>query len=63
MAASNRRDVVLEQMLAQGYITQAIYEESVKQSLPAPADIQAPAGADASKASTPATSRAGCSSR
>jgi len=41
-AAKTRRDVVLEQMLQQGYLTRMVYEESVKQALPAPADIQAP---------------------
>jgi penicillin-binding protein 1A len=42
MAAKDRRDVVLQQMLGQGYITRHLYEESVKQALPAPAGIQAP---------------------
>jgi penicillin-binding protein 1A len=42
MAAKYRRDVVLQQMLGQGYITRHLYEESVKQALPSPADIQAP---------------------
>jgi penicillin-binding protein 1A len=41
-AAKTRRDVVLEQMLQQGYLTRMVYEESIKQALPAPADIQAP---------------------
>jgi penicillin-binding protein 1A len=41
-AAKDRRDEVLLQMLDQGYLTRAVYEESVKQSLPAPAEIQAP---------------------
>jgi penicillin-binding protein 1A len=41
-AAKARRDLVLRQMLDQGYLTQSIYDESVKQALPAPADIQAP---------------------
>src|SRR5271165_5733682 len=42
VAARERRDVVLEQMLQQGYVTRAIYEESVKQALPAPEEIRAP---------------------
>jgi penicillin-binding protein 1A len=42
MAARDRRDVVLLQMLEQGYITRGIYEESVKQAPPAPAEVQAP---------------------
>ena len=41
-AAEGRRDVVLRQMLEQGYLTRAIYDESIKQSLPAPSQIQAP---------------------
>ncbi len=41
-AARDRRDVVLEQMLEQGYITRPIYDESIKQALPSPAEIQAP---------------------
>jgi penicillin-binding protein 1A len=42
MAAKRRRDLVLEQMLAQGYITRPVFEESVKQAIPSPAEIQAP---------------------
>jgi penicillin-binding protein 1A len=42
MAARERREVVLQQMLEQGYISKPIYDESVKQALPAPAEIQAP---------------------
>jgi penicillin-binding protein 1A len=42
IAARARRNVVLGQMLQQGYITKAIYEESVDQSLPASKDIQTP---------------------
>ncbi len=42
LAAKDRREVVLRQMLEQGYLTRAIYEESVKQAIPAPAEIQAP---------------------
>jgi penicillin-binding protein 1A len=41
-AARARRDVVLKQMLEQGYLTRPDYEESVAQSLPAPKDIQPP---------------------
>jgi penicillin-binding protein 1A len=41
-AARARRDVVLQQMLEQGYLTKGEYEESVAQSLPAPKDIQLP---------------------
>jgi penicillin-binding protein 1A len=42
MAARSRRDLVLREMLEQGYLTQAVYDESVKQALPAPKDVQAP---------------------
>jgi penicillin-binding protein 1A len=42
VAARERRDIVLRQMLDQGYIKRAIYEDSVIQALPAPKDIQAP---------------------
>ena len=42
MAAKERRDVVLEQMYQQGYITRPVYEESVRQALPSPREIQAP---------------------
>ncbi len=42
MAARHRRDLVLYQMLQQGYITRPVYEESVKQALPSPNDVQAP---------------------
>jgi penicillin-binding protein 1A len=41
-AARERRDVVLRQMLEQGYLTRPVYEESVKQALPTAAEIQAP---------------------
>jgi penicillin-binding protein 1A len=41
-AARARRDLVLREMLQQGYLTRMVYEESVKQALPAPATIQAP---------------------
>jgi penicillin-binding protein 1A len=42
VAARERRDIVLRQMLDQGYIKQAVYEDSVVQALPAAKDIQAP---------------------
>jgi penicillin-binding protein 1A len=41
-AARTRRDIVLHDMLLQGYITQPVYEQSVAQALPAAKDIQAP---------------------
>jgi penicillin-binding protein 1A len=41
-AARARRDVVLRQMLAQGYIKRPVYEESVNEALPASKDVQAP---------------------
>jgi penicillin-binding protein 1A len=41
-AARQRRDVVLNQMLEQGYISRPMYEESLRQSLPSAAEIQAP---------------------
>ncbi|HSR94004.1 MAG TPA: transglycosylase domain-containing protein [Solirubrobacterales bacterium] len=40
--ALGRRNLVLEKMYEQGYITQAQYEEGIKQALPAPSDIQPP---------------------
>jgi penicillin-binding protein 1A len=42
VAARERRDLVLRQMHEQGYLTRTIYEQSVTQSLPAPANVQAP---------------------
>ncbi len=42
LAARERRDVVLRQMYEQGYLTRTIYEQSVTQPLPAPANVQAP---------------------
>ena len=42
LAARERRDVVLEQMLEQGYLTRLLYQESVKQAVPAAETIQAP---------------------
>jgi penicillin-binding protein 1A len=41
-AARARRDIVLRQMLEQGYLTRPVYEESVKQAIPAPKAVQAP---------------------
>jgi penicillin-binding protein 1A len=41
-AARIRRDVVLRQMLEQGYLTRPVYEESRKQAVPAPKEVQAP---------------------
>jgi penicillin-binding protein 1A len=41
-AARARRNLVLRQMYQQGYLTRGEYEESIKQALPAPHDIQAP---------------------
>jgi penicillin-binding protein 1A len=40
--AKERRDVVLRQMLDQGYLTRPVYEESINQALPSPREIQAP---------------------
>ncbi len=37
-----RRDTVLKAMLQQGYISRPIYEESIKQALPAPHEVQPP---------------------
>jgi penicillin-binding protein 1A len=42
VAALRRRQVVLTQMLDQGYLTRPVYEESIKQALPSPHAIQAP---------------------
>ncbi len=42
VASRKRRNLVLREMLNQGYLTRTVYEESVKQSLPAPKDIQPP---------------------
>jgi penicillin-binding protein 1A len=42
LAAKDRRDVVLYQMLEQGYLTRSLYRESVKQPLPSGSEIQAP---------------------
>ena len=40
--ALERRNTVLRQMLEQGYLSRPVYEESVKQALPAPHAVQAP---------------------
>jgi penicillin-binding protein 1A len=42
VAATARRNVVLHDMLEQGYITRPVYEEGIAQALPAPKDIQPP---------------------
>ena len=42
LAAKERRDVVLRQMLEQGYLTTAVYQESIVQAIPAPAEVQSP---------------------
>ncbi len=41
-AALERRNTVLRQMLEQGYLSRAVYDESIKQSLPSPHEVQAP---------------------
>ncbi len=41
-AAKRRRDVVLQQMYEQGYLTKMVYEQSLQQPLPTQASIQAP---------------------
>jgi penicillin-binding protein 1A len=42
VAARARRDLVLRQMLDQGYIKNRVYAESLNQALPAAKDVQAP---------------------
>jgi penicillin-binding protein 1A len=42
MAAEERRNTVLRQMLTQGYITQTVYNQSIAQALPAAKDVEAP---------------------
>ncbi|HEX3434309.1 MAG TPA: transglycosylase domain-containing protein [Solirubrobacteraceae bacterium] len=42
VAARARRDTVLRQMLAQGYITRMVYEQSISEALPADKDVQTP---------------------
>jgi penicillin-binding protein 1A len=41
-AARERRDLVLREMLRQGYLTESDYREGVGQALPAPRDVQPP---------------------
>ncbi|HSS05207.1 MAG TPA: transglycosylase domain-containing protein [Solirubrobacterales bacterium] len=40
--ALGRRNIVLEKMYEQGYITQTQYEEGIQQALPAPSDVEPP---------------------
>src|SRR5580704_13145454 len=42
VAARERRNVVLGQMLLQGYISRTVYDESIGESLPAPQQVQIP---------------------
>ena len=42
VAARARRDLVLREMYAQGYIKRPVYEQGVAEALPAPRDIHAP---------------------
>ena len=42
LEAKTRRDVVLQQMFQQGYISRAVYDESVNQPLPTAKEIQTP---------------------
>jgi penicillin-binding protein 1A len=42
VAARARRNLVLGQMHDQGYLTTAVYQESLNQALPAPKEVQAP---------------------
>jgi len=42
MAARTRRNTVLRQMLEQGFLTQAVFSQSIGQALPASKDVQAP---------------------
>jgi penicillin-binding protein 1A len=42
VAARTRRNLVLREMLEQGYIERPVYEESINQALPSPKDVQAP---------------------
>jgi penicillin-binding protein 1A len=42
LEAKTRRDVVLQQMFEQGYISRAVYDESLKQPLPTAKEIQTP---------------------
>jgi penicillin-binding protein 1A len=42
LAARTRRNLVLREMLDQGYIERPVYEESINQALPSSKDVQAP---------------------
>src|SRR5438874_7492618 len=42
LIAKTRRDLVLREMLQQGYLTERVYRQSVAQALPAPRDIRIP---------------------
>jgi penicillin-binding protein 1A len=42
IAARERREVVLRQMLDQGYLTRSVYDQSIEEALPSPTEIQAP---------------------
>ncbi|HSZ12570.1 MAG TPA: transglycosylase domain-containing protein [Solirubrobacteraceae bacterium] len=42
VAARERREVVLQQMLDQGYLSRTVYDQSITQALPSPQEIQAP---------------------
>jgi penicillin-binding protein 1A len=42
IAARERREVVLRQMLDQGYLSKPVYDQSIQQALPSSAEIQAP---------------------
>ena len=42
IAARERREVVLRQMLDQGYLSKSVYEQSTVEALPSSAEIQAP---------------------
>jgi penicillin-binding protein 1A len=42
LAARERRDVVLHDMLEQGYIARPVYEQSIREALPAPHSVEAP---------------------
>src|SRR2546429_1216318 len=42
VAARARRDLVLRDMFAQGYLTKPVYDQSLSQALPAPKDIHVP---------------------
>jgi penicillin-binding protein 1A len=42
IAARTRREVVLRQMLEQGYLPKALYEQSIQEALPTPREVQTP---------------------